>query len=90
MLWPFGIFYGHLVYFSPFWHVAPKKIWQPWREQKSFWLKNNLRRRGWKKGARWMYAAVEQQLVRISGVSRQIFFLRQSLRSRDRVKKSYL
>jgi hypothetical protein len=19
-----------LVYFSPFWHVAPRKIWQPW------------------------------------------------------------
>jgi hypothetical protein len=42
-LWPFGIFYGHLVYFVavgyilfllfaivfPFWYVAPRKIWQP-------------------------------------------------------------
>jgi hypothetical protein len=25
----FGIFYGHLVYFSPFWYVGPRKIWQP-------------------------------------------------------------
>jgi hypothetical protein len=22
-------FYGHLVYFSPYWYVAPRKIWQP-------------------------------------------------------------
>jgi hypothetical protein len=29
-LWPFGMFYGYLVYFSPFWYVVPKKIWQPW------------------------------------------------------------
>jgi hypothetical protein len=29
-LWQFDIFYGRLVYFSPFWHVAPRKIWQPW------------------------------------------------------------
>jgi hypothetical protein len=35
-----GIFYAHLeyitygllVYFSPFWYVAPRKIWQPWLE----------------------------------------------------------
>jgi hypothetical protein len=28
-LW--GTFYGHLVgTFSPFWHFAPIKIWQPW------------------------------------------------------------
>jgi hypothetical protein len=27
--WPFGIFYGILVCFFPFWHVAPRKIWQP-------------------------------------------------------------
>jgi hypothetical protein len=25
ILWPFGMFYGHLVKFSPFWYVAPKK-----------------------------------------------------------------
>jgi hypothetical protein len=43
ILWPFGIFYGHLVYFVaiwcilllfgiffPFWYVVPRKIWQPW------------------------------------------------------------
>jgi hypothetical protein len=30
ILWPFGVFYWHLVYFSPFWCVAPRKIWQPW------------------------------------------------------------
>jgi hypothetical protein len=29
ILWQFGIFYGHLVYFSPFWYVVPRKIWQP-------------------------------------------------------------
>jgi hypothetical protein len=28
-LWPFGIFWGHLIYFSPFWYVVPRKIWQP-------------------------------------------------------------
>jgi hypothetical protein len=26
---PFGIFCGHLVNFSPFWYVVPRKIWQP-------------------------------------------------------------
>jgi ABC-type spermidine/putrescine transport system permease subunit II len=25
----FGIFFGHLVYFSPFWYFVPRKIWQP-------------------------------------------------------------
>jgi hypothetical protein len=42
ILWSFGIFYGHLVYFMviwyilwsfgiffPFWYVVPRKIWQP-------------------------------------------------------------
>jgi hypothetical protein len=32
ILRPFGIFcwfYGHLVYFIPFWYVAPRTIWQP-------------------------------------------------------------
>jgi hypothetical protein len=34
ILRPFGIFYAHWVYFkvfcfSPFWYVAPRKIWQP-------------------------------------------------------------
>jgi hypothetical protein len=24
------IFYEHLVYFTPFWHIVPRKIWQPW------------------------------------------------------------
>jgi hypothetical protein len=23
-------FCGHLLYFSPFWHIVPRKIWQPW------------------------------------------------------------
>jgi hypothetical protein len=32
ILWPFGIFCGHLVYFPPFWYFVPRKIWQPgWR-----------------------------------------------------------
>jgi hypothetical protein len=30
ILWPFGAFYCHLVYFFPFWYDAPRKIWQPW------------------------------------------------------------
>jgi hypothetical protein len=37
ILWPFGIFYGdlgyftydHLVHFSRFWYHVPRKIWQP-------------------------------------------------------------
>jgi hypothetical protein len=29
MLWPFGLFCGNLVYFSPFWYFGPRKIWQP-------------------------------------------------------------
>jgi hypothetical protein len=29
ILWTFGIFCDNLVYFSPFWHVVPRKIWQP-------------------------------------------------------------
>jgi hypothetical protein len=45
MLWPFGMFYGHLVYFMaiwymylisgnleyfpPFWYIVPRKLWQP-------------------------------------------------------------
>jgi hypothetical protein len=29
ILWPFGIFCGHLVYFSPFWYIVKRKIWQP-------------------------------------------------------------
>jgi hypothetical protein len=32
MLWPFGIFCGHLVHFSMFWGVAPRQIWQPCSE----------------------------------------------------------
>jgi hypothetical protein len=43
ILWPFGQFSGHLVYFrtlwcilcsfgvlSPFWYIVQRKIWQPW------------------------------------------------------------
>jgi hypothetical protein len=33
ILWPFGIFCGRLVYFSPFWYLVPRKIWQPWNRQ---------------------------------------------------------
>jgi hypothetical protein len=29
-LWPFGIVYGHLLYFSQFGMFGPRKIWQPW------------------------------------------------------------
>jgi hypothetical protein len=29
ILWPFGIFYGYLLYISPFRYVVPRKIWQP-------------------------------------------------------------
>jgi hypothetical protein len=36
ILWPFGIFYGHLLHFvflwyilSGFWYHEPRKIWQP-------------------------------------------------------------
>jgi hypothetical protein len=25
-----------LVYFSPFWHVVPRKIWQPWLDVRHF------------------------------------------------------
>jgi hypothetical protein len=27
ILWSFGIFCGHLVYFPPFWYVVPRRIW---------------------------------------------------------------
>jgi hypothetical protein len=30
ILWPYGIFCGNLVYFSPFCYFGPRKIWQPW------------------------------------------------------------
>jgi hypothetical protein len=30
ILQPFGICCGNSVYFSPFWYVVPRKIWQPW------------------------------------------------------------
>jgi hypothetical protein len=30
ILWLFGIFCGHLVYYSPFGYVVPRKMWQPW------------------------------------------------------------
>jgi hypothetical protein len=35
ILWSFGIIYGYLVYFSPFWYVVPWKIWQPWNSEHS-------------------------------------------------------
>jgi hypothetical protein len=28
VLWPFGLFCGYLVYFSPFWYFVHIKIWQ--------------------------------------------------------------
>jgi hypothetical protein len=31
ILWPLGIFTGHLAYFFPFWYVVASKIWQPSR-----------------------------------------------------------
>jgi hypothetical protein len=27
--WPFGIFCGHLVYYSPYWYFVSRKTWQP-------------------------------------------------------------
>jgi hypothetical protein len=32
ILLTFCIVRGNLVYFSPFWYLAPRKIWQPWKE----------------------------------------------------------
>jgi hypothetical protein len=32
ILWPLGTVCAHLVYFVPFWYVAPRKIWQPCSE----------------------------------------------------------
>jgi hypothetical protein len=29
-VWPLGIVFGHLVYFSRFGMFGPRKIWQPW------------------------------------------------------------
>jgi hypothetical protein len=29
ILWQYGIFYGCLECFPPFWYVVPRKIWQP-------------------------------------------------------------
>jgi hypothetical protein len=29
VLWPFGTFKVNWYKFSPFWYVAPSKIWQP-------------------------------------------------------------
>jgi hypothetical protein len=47
ILWPcdilyvnFGIFCGRLIYFSTFWYVVLRKIWQPW--WKSFLLYVNV------------------------------------------------
>jgi hypothetical protein len=30
ILWTFGIVRGNLVYFSTFWYLVQRKIWQPW------------------------------------------------------------
>jgi hypothetical protein len=37
ILWPFGLFYGHLVYLMVIWYIFPRfgvlsqrQIWQPW------------------------------------------------------------
>jgi hypothetical protein len=30
ILWPSGIFCGHLVYFVAIWYFVTRKIWQPW------------------------------------------------------------
>jgi hypothetical protein len=29
ILWTFGIVRGNLAYFSPFWYLVPREIWQP-------------------------------------------------------------
>jgi hypothetical protein len=29
---PFGLNYGYLVHFPPFWYILPSKIWQPCSE----------------------------------------------------------
>jgi hypothetical protein len=29
IFWTIGIFCGNLVYFSSFWYIVPRKIWQP-------------------------------------------------------------
>jgi hypothetical protein len=30
----FGIFCNNLEYFYPFWYVVPRKIWQPWSQER--------------------------------------------------------
>jgi hypothetical protein len=35
------VFCGNVVYFSPFWYVAPRKIWQPWSSTKNQWRKKS-------------------------------------------------
>jgi hypothetical protein len=44
ILWPFGIFCGHLLYFPQFGMFGPRKIWQPWPGErfKSISWKENL------------------------------------------------
>jgi hypothetical protein len=34
ILWTFGIVRGNLVHFPPFWYFVPRKIWQPWGEER--------------------------------------------------------
>jgi hypothetical protein len=29
ILWPFGMFCGHIGVFFPFWYVVSRNIWQP-------------------------------------------------------------
>jgi hypothetical protein len=39
ILYKFEMFGGNLVYFPPFWYVAPRKIWQPCTAVAAFHLK---------------------------------------------------
>jgi hypothetical protein len=39
ILWLFGIYNSHLVYFSQFGYIVPRKIWQPWFSSPR-WRKN--------------------------------------------------
>jgi hypothetical protein len=46
LLSSFGIYYGHLfhllvipmVYFSPFWYLVPRQIWQPCLGSDTYWI----------------------------------------------------
>jgi hypothetical protein len=43
LLWTLDIFCGHSVYYSPFWCVVPRKIWQPCRIGDFFPLFSGIR-----------------------------------------------